>query len=77
MKKEELIGKTIKKVNVISPYVSEYSDDGFTDDKALQIIMTDGSIFNIYSKYGIYTGNSLEEYPEEAPHIIKQNLTKR
>jgi len=70
--REEIIGKTIKEVKVIKPYKSEYSDDGFTDDKALQFIMTDGSVFNIYSKYGVYTGNSQDEYPEEAPHIIEQ-----
>jgi len=70
--KEEIIGKTIKEVKVIKPYKSEYSDDGFTDDKALLMIMTDGSMFKIFSKYGVYSGNSLEEYPEEAPHIIKQ-----
>ena len=68
----ELLGKTIKEIKVIRPYKTEYSDDGFTDDKALQVIMTDGTVFNIYSKYGVYTGKSLEEYPECPPHIIKQ-----
>jgi len=73
MDRNKLIGKTIKDIKKVSPYEDEYYAGEFTDDEALDLIMTDGSTFRIFGKWNSYTGDSLDEYPER---VLVKELSK-
>lgn len=56
MNLKDLVGKTIAKSNLMKR--PEYDDEGW-----LRLDFTDGTICDIMSKYGEYTGESRGEYP--------------
>jgi len=75
MSEKKLIGKEIIKAEIIgiqpnTPYLNKtysgyYGDDDIKrwDDKPiLRLTMKDGSMFDIISEYGGYTGGSQDEY---------------
>lgn len=59
---KELIGKTIIEANIKKLPKDEYNRD-YDDKPILELKMDDGSIFEVISNYGGYTGNSEDEYP--------------